>query len=295
MPLSVPRYEPKFERDKFDSEVSTPPPILWSQETTIDPLSGLSSLSEFHRYATTKQAVIPPMESRCFVPSEVCTPSASFNRKEPPNSGVSHFAGYVASSGFLYLSTLCSLRDLPGLFHPGTAHGVFYPSRPLSSPGAVHPLGCPRPSRFRLYQSKEETSQGTTTPSKARPRDWGLDRIPLSVASLGFYCSEVSCPWQWLALTRPLFPHVLLRFNRRLTSPPAPQGISLPKTQPVSLEIGEPPCSFSPRCASRRFGDLAGLGVWVSLGYRRALPRALVSSSPCCQIPGRSLPRSPCR
>jgi len=41
----------------------------------------------------------------------------------------SHLAGYVASSGFRTLATLCSPHGLPGLFHPGPAHGV-YPPRP---------------------------------------------------------------------------------------------------------------------------------------------------------------------
>jgi hypothetical protein len=40
----------------------------------------------------------------------------------------SHVAGYVTPTGFLSLSTSCSPHNLPGLLHPGPAHGV-HPSR----------------------------------------------------------------------------------------------------------------------------------------------------------------------
>jgi hypothetical protein len=57
----------------------------------------------------------------------------------------SHLAGYVTSSGFLTLSTFCSPRSLPGLFHPGTALGV-NPTRPLSFLGAVRLYEASQPS-----------------------------------------------------------------------------------------------------------------------------------------------------
>jgi hypothetical protein len=50
-----------------------------------------------------------------------------------------HLTGYVAPLGFLNPSTLCSPHDLPGLFHPGSAHGVL-PSRLFSPRNAVRLL-----------------------------------------------------------------------------------------------------------------------------------------------------------
>jgi hypothetical protein len=74
------------------------------------------------------------------VPSEVLPPvafsqsrGATLTRRDPNPSG------YVALTGFHTLSTLCSPRDLPGLFHPGSTCGV-YPSRHLPSLSAVRPL-----------------------------------------------------------------------------------------------------------------------------------------------------------
>jgi hypothetical protein len=55
-------------------------------------------------------------------------------------------AGYVAPSGFRTLSTPCSPRDLPGLFHPGSAPGV--PLRGLSPRDAVRPFGRRTPRVF---------------------------------------------------------------------------------------------------------------------------------------------------
>jgi hypothetical protein len=141
-------------------------------------------------------------------------------------------------------------------------------------------------------QPKEEASlPGTHTPSEARRRVWVLARVPTPDASLGFPAPRflvLSSEGRSHALSSPL---ALSRLSRRLTSPLAPQGFTLPRTQPLSLETDEPPCSLSPRYRSRRFGDLAGLGIWVSLRDRPASPLAGISSSPCCQVPGRSLPR----
>jgi hypothetical protein len=49
---------------------------------------------------------------------------------------------HLPSSAFLTLSTVCTPQSLPGLFHPGNAHGV--PSSGLcSSPGSAAPLSKP--------------------------------------------------------------------------------------------------------------------------------------------------------
>lgn len=83
-------------------------------------------------------------------PCEPSSPTASLlprfpplrrfsNIAEPPNSSGSLSTGYVASSGFRNLSTLCSPRCLPGLFHPESTLGVL-PSRPSPSADAVRSL-----------------------------------------------------------------------------------------------------------------------------------------------------------
>jgi len=58
------------------------------------------------------------------------------SRVEPHTSDDSQIVGYVASSGFRTLSTLCSPHDLPNLFHPGPVLGV-HSSRPSSPRNAV--------------------------------------------------------------------------------------------------------------------------------------------------------------
>jgi len=73
-------------------------------------------------------------------PSEVSSPTAFVSHEEPHTSGGSQPTGYVASTGFLALSTPCSPRDLLGLFHPRCALGV-RSSRLSSTADAVRPLG----------------------------------------------------------------------------------------------------------------------------------------------------------
>ena len=142
------RY-PSFRRSVADSTLGPPrrclPPILPERGY---PLSGFGSLSECHPYIT---ASARPCIARfgTLAPSEVFCPSAScqsrgatYTRRAPP------LAGYVAPPGFRTLSTLCSPRDLPSLFHPGPALGL-RPSR-LSSPRcAVRPLERRFPHGFR--------------------------------------------------------------------------------------------------------------------------------------------------
>jgi hypothetical protein len=53
-----------------------------------------------------------------------------------------HLTGWVAPLGFRTPATLCSPHDLPGLFHPGPAHGVSLrgfapPETPFAFAGAV--------------------------------------------------------------------------------------------------------------------------------------------------------------
>jgi hypothetical protein len=118
-------------------------------------------------------------------PSEVLSPTAScqsrgatYTRPGPTP------AGYVAPSGFRTLSTPCSPRDLPGLFHPGSAHGV--PLRGLSLHGAVRPLERRTPRVFGWALA------GFASPS-------GIEHtMEILHAGLGF--SQVTAPmppWDW--------------------------------------------------------------------------------------------------
>jgi hypothetical protein len=81
--------------------------------------------------------------------------------------GSSHTAELVAPPGFLTLSTPCSLGDLPGLFHPGSAHGV-RPSRPFSfvSPLARKPKdrGAVRPLERRAPRGSPSSQMHRATP-----------------------------------------------------------------------------------------------------------------------------------
>jgi hypothetical protein len=291
VPLSV-SPEPKSDRNRTDFEVSTPPPSPRSQNRG-HPLSGFGSLSEFHQYVTTKQTVTPG-ESRCFVPTEVSSPfsvyqsrGATYLRRFPPRR------------------LRCTLR----VSHP---LGALLPSRPSELiPSRYRSWGstlrgfdpCPAPyalsgaAPFRVFSRLLRKRIAialprTLTLSKARRRVWGLTRLPPSDASLGFPAPRfltLDSEGHSRALSSPL---ALFRFGRKLTSPLAPQGFSLPRTQPLSLETSEPPCSLSPRYASQRFGDPARLGVWFALEDQPASPRTSTFSSSCCRAPGRSLPRS---
>jgi hypothetical protein len=133
-----------------------------------------------------REAVRDPEGSRCFAPSEVSSPPASFSPEEPHRSGVSHPAGYVAPSGFLTLSTPCSLRDLPGLFHPGTTPGVF-PFEALILVWCRTLSRAPRPSWGFLSTKKEETApSGTTHTEPSSTAGLGISQVAVPNASMGF-------------------------------------------------------------------------------------------------------------
>jgi hypothetical protein len=173
-------------------------------------------------------AVRSPEGSRCSAPSEVSSPSASVSLEEPHTPGGSHPAGYVAPSGFLTLSTPCSPHGLPGLFHPGTTHGVL-PFEALLLTWCRTPSQTPRPSGFPLDQKEETAPPGTHTPNKGRRQAWRLNQDPAPIAPLGFpaprflaLCSEGRSH----ALSSPL---ALFRLGRTLTAPLAPQGFSCPE------------------------------------------------------------------
>jgi hypothetical protein len=142
MSLSQPRAE--AQRDEPTMRYSRHRP-QHGITSVPNPLSGFRSLPEFHPYVTACQSVIVSRRSRWLAPSEVSSPSASLSHEEPHTPGGTHPDGYVAPSGFRTLSTPCSPHGLPGLFHPGTAHGVS-PFEALFLTWCRTPSRTPRPS-----------------------------------------------------------------------------------------------------------------------------------------------------
>jgi len=148
-----------------------------------------------------------------------------------------HPAGSVASSGFLTLSTLYSLRNLPGLFHPGSALGV-HPSRLSSSHGAVRPLERRAPLGLPVPWPMVRLPTGTHTPWKARTPGLEFSQVAGPRASLGFLAPRLLISNQGRVLLAPTVP------SRAF--PPRPQAdrsVGTPgyhsfETQPLSLKTG---------------------------------------------------------
>jgi hypothetical protein len=98
------------------------------------------------------------------------------DRGEPPTPARSQLTGYVAPSGFLTLPTLCSPHGLPGLFHPGPAHGV-YPSGPCSPRQCRTSSLTPQPSWSWLGRRGARLPlQGLAHRQGSLPETWGLAR-----------------------------------------------------------------------------------------------------------------------
>jgi hypothetical protein len=88
-----------------------------------------------------------------------------------------HLTGYVAPLGFLNPSTPCSPHDLPSLFHPGSARGVF-PSRLFSPRNAVRPLERRDPHAIGYDANAASPPQGFAHPEDPALETWGLARDP---------------------------------------------------------------------------------------------------------------------
>jgi hypothetical protein len=134
-------------------------------------------------------------------------------------------SGSVAPSGFLTLSTLCSPRDLPGLFHPDPAHGVL-PSRPWSSHSAVRPLGRRFPHGVSAaLRRARPPPPGIQHAVQGPLAGLGIRQVAARGAPLGSVPSRVSCLSRWLAtlVARPPLSRFVGRSEWVL--PPAPQGI----------------------------------------------------------------------
>jgi hypothetical protein len=152
------------------------------------------------------------------------------NHTEPHTPETTHGSGYVSSSGFRTLLTLCSPRDLPSLFHPGTTLGV-HPSRPSSSDDAV----CSLEHRGLLevlakFLNHPKIVHLFCPPLQGlahhRKRHCGFEvsRVPHSACLLEFGSFKASCSTQPPAYSDRCSPLVLFRFDRKLTASLAPQG-----------------------------------------------------------------------
>jgi hypothetical protein len=172
----------------------------------------------------------------------------------------------------------------------------FDPPRPLSSPDAVRPLERRAPLGFLLHSIEEAAPPGTTHTRRSPPPGLGFSQDPHDACLPGLSRSEVSCSRQWSTLTRTLIPSrassARPHADRTAGAPgffAASNAAALSRDRQTSMQF---PTSL---CSSRRFGFPAELGLWVPLRDRPASPLAGTSSSPCCQVPGRSLSRSLCR
>jgi len=166
------------------------------------PLSGLGSPTQFHRLHTARMddTEMPtlPCSVRGFFPFSVLPVARS------------HFApagslptGYVASSGFRTLSTLCSPHDLPGLFHPGSALGV--PLRGLSPHGAVRSLERRTPQVFDDVLADAASPTGIEHTVQILPAGLGFSQVTAALP-----------PWDWPS--RGVLPEPVV--SRITSSPP---------------------------------------------------------------------------
>jgi hypothetical protein len=167
------------------------------------------------------------------------------SRAEPHRSDGSRPTGYVASSGFRTLSTPCSPRDLPGLFHPGPALGV-RSSRPCSARAAVrHPWRRAPPGVPTVSEETARPSRGPAQHAKPAHDAQGLARPPCRMpprASSPPRCLASGGGW---AGPPTASPHVLSRLGVHARLAAGTPGCCPPETQPLSLETGATSMEFS--------------------------------------------------
>jgi hypothetical protein len=159
-----------------------------------------------------------------------------------------HRTGYVAPLGFRTPATLCSPHDLPGLFHPGPAHGVSL--RGLAPPGTPYALS------HAVTLSQLDTAR---TPHRC-PRALLVPRIP-HAADRGLIVLPAGCPLGFLPLrgflpdppryrTIRMAPDTFTRFAASaatLTETLAPQGTRRIERSRSLSRPAKPPWSFAPR------------------------------------------------
>jgi len=139
-------------------------------ESREDPFSGLNPSSEFHPCITANATSSLRRTRRPPLP-RLGSPLTSCQSTGATYPRAFHRASYVAPSGFLTLSTLCSPFDLPSLFHLGSAFGVCS-SRPFSTPDAIIPLGTcdPREVSSAAAHGRRPPLQGLHTRSSSPAR-----------------------------------------------------------------------------------------------------------------------------
>jgi hypothetical protein len=161
------------------SEVFTPSPPPQRINVAGDPLSGFGSLTEFHQCATVRDRF--PDSRRRFHTAHPFRGFFPFNVFPAARSHIHpvsfHLTGYVAPLGFRNPSTLYSPHDLPSLFHPGPAHGV-YPSGSFSPRNAVRPLGRRDPHAVGYDVNAAPPPQGFAHSGDPALGSWGLAKRP---------------------------------------------------------------------------------------------------------------------
>jgi hypothetical protein len=177
-----------------------------------------------------------PLGSRWSTPSEVSSPSAFLNHEEPLSPAGSHPGGCVASSGFRTLTTPAPLMASRAYSIPVPLMG-FYPSRLFSSPGAVRPLGRRAPQGFSsslARRGRPSRDQRTKRSTSAGP---GISRVAAVNASLGFSASRLLVLGSEERSSRSFIPSRAFPARPQADQAAGASGYSLPRTQPVSLEI----------------------------------------------------------
>jgi len=163
--LSLPDPRTEIRMVGLDSEVSTPPPFPRSQNRGY-PLSGFGSLSEYHPYVAAQSSVIPKDRAAAPLPRFLPLQRLSTTRSHIPPAGPIPPVT-LRPQGFTPSRRLAPLMAFRAYSIPVPLMG-FYPSRLLSSPSAVRPLGRRVPRGFLSTKKEETAPPGTPTPGKSQ-------------------------------------------------------------------------------------------------------------------------------
>jgi hypothetical protein len=164
--MSLPDPRTEIRMVGLDSEVSTPPPFPRSQNRGY-PLSGFGSLTEYHPYVTAQSSVIPKDRAAAPLPKFLPLQRLSTTRSHLPPAGPTPPVT-LRPQGFAPSRRLAPLMAFRACSIPVPLMG-FYPSRPLSSPGAVRPFRRRAPRGFLSTKKKRPPLQGL--PHRANPSD----------------------------------------------------------------------------------------------------------------------------
>jgi hypothetical protein len=126
----------------------------------------------------------------------------------------------------------------------------FYPSRPCSSPGAERPLGRHAPRGFSSNLTRRGRPSRDSHTKRSTSTGPGISRVAAANAPLGFPASRLLALGSEERSPRSFIPSRAFPARPQADQAAGASGYSLPRAHPFSLEIGEPPCSFSPRCLS---------------------------------------------